>query len=45
MQLLTANDPDTGSPDLMAENIDRLKALFPELITEGPHGIASVKSI
>ena len=36
----TANDPETKSPDLAADNIARLKALFPELVTEGPDGAA-----
>ena len=40
MQKLTANDPETKSPDLVAENISRLRALFPELVTEGPDGVA-----
>jgi adenine-specific DNA-methyltransferase len=40
MQKLTAADPATRSPDLVAENIERLKALFPELLTEGPNGAA-----
>ena len=40
MKKLTANDPETQSPDLIQENIERLKALFPELITEGPDGAA-----
>lgn len=40
MKRLTANDPATQSPDLVAENIERLRALFPEIVTEGPHGAA-----
>ena len=32
---LTANDPETRSADVIAENIDQLKALFPEAFTEG----------
>jgi adenine-specific DNA-methyltransferase len=40
LKKLTANDPETKSPDLVAENIERLKALFPELVTEGPDGAA-----
>lgn len=35
MQPLTANDPETHSPDLVAENIARLKMLSPEAFTEG----------
>jgi adenine-specific DNA-methyltransferase len=40
MQKLNPNDPETRSPDLVAENLARLKALFPELVTEGPDGTA-----
>ena len=40
MKPLTAHDPETKSPDLAAENLARLKALFPELATEGPDGVA-----
>jgi adenine-specific DNA-methyltransferase len=40
MQKLTANDPETKSPDLVADNLARLKALFPELTTEGKDGVA-----
>jgi adenine-specific DNA-methyltransferase len=32
---ITASDPLAASDDLVAENIAKLKALFPELITEG----------
>lgn len=35
MQPFTANDPETHSPDLVAENIAQLKMLFPEAFTEG----------
>lgn len=40
MKKLTANDPESKSPDLVAENVARLKALFPEIVTEGPEGAA-----
>ena len=40
MKKLTANDPETKSPDLAAENVARLRALFPELVTEGADGVA-----
>ncbi len=40
MQKLTAADLETHSPDLVAENLAALQALFPELITEGPNGLA-----
>ncbi len=35
MEKLTAQDPETKSPDLVAENIETLKTLFPEAVTEG----------
>ena len=35
MQKLIANDPETRSADIVAENIEHLKALFPEASTEG----------
>ncbi len=34
MKLLTTNDPETRSPDLIADNIVHLKLLFPEAFTE-----------
>jgi len=40
MKKLTAGDPETMSSDLLAANLERLKALFPELVTEGPDGAA-----
>jgi len=40
MQKLTANSRETKSEDLVARNVDQLKALFPELLTEGPDGVA-----
>ena len=40
MQKLEANSPEAQSADLVATNIEQLKALFPELITEGTNGVA-----
>lgn len=40
MKTLTASDPETRSLDFVAENLERFKALFPELVTEGPDGAA-----
>ncbi|MFZ4987334.1 MAG: site-specific DNA-methyltransferase, partial [Blastocatellia bacterium] len=31
---------ETHSPDLVADNLAKLKALFPQLVTEGPEGTA-----
>jgi adenine-specific DNA-methyltransferase len=44
MQKLTAEDMDTKSPDLVAENIEQLKALFPEVFTEGKVGRCAIIS-
>ncbi|WP_424680983.1 site-specific DNA-methyltransferase [Frateuria sp. YIM B11624] len=38
MKKISATDPEARSADLVADNIARLKALFPELVTEGKHG-------
>jgi adenine-specific DNA-methyltransferase len=38
MKKLTTADPETRSADLVAANLAKLKALFPELVTEGPQG-------
>ena len=35
MKKLIANDPETRSADVLAENVEHLKALFPEAFTEG----------
>ena len=40
MQKIDATSVEAQSADLMAANIGQLKALFPELITEGPNGAA-----
>lgn len=40
MKKLTDSDPETKSSDLVAQNLSQLKALSPELITEGKDGVA-----
>lgn len=35
MQKITPNEPESKSIDIVAENIEALKALFPEAVTEG----------
>ena len=40
MEKLDAASPQAQSADLVAGNIEQLKALFPELITEGANGVA-----
>ncbi len=37
---ITASDPLAASADVVAENIAKLKALFPELVTEGEKGVS-----
>ena len=45
MEKLTATDPETKSPDLAAANLAALRALFPELVTEGPDGVAVILDV
>lgn len=40
MQKIEANSPEAQSADILAGNLAQLKALFPELITEGTSGPA-----
>jgi adenine-specific DNA-methyltransferase len=40
MQKLDAASPQASSTDFAADNVARLAALFPELVTEGPNGVS-----
>lgn len=40
MKKIDINDPEAQSTDLVAGNIEQLKNLFPELITEGVNGVS-----
>lgn len=40
MQKIEANSPEAQTADILADNLAQLKALFPELITEGASGPA-----
>lgn len=40
MQKIDAASPEAQSADIVAGNVDQLKAMFPELITEGPNGVS-----
>lgn len=40
MKKLTAEDPESRSPDIVAGNVAQLKTIFPELVTEGPNGVS-----
>lgn len=40
MREIGPNDDEAKSADLVMENIQSLKALFPELVTEGPGGVS-----
>ena len=35
MKLITSNDPKSRSADVIAKNVDQIKALFPEAVTAG----------
>lgn len=39
MQKIDATSPEAQSADLIAGNIEQIKTLFPDLITEGPNGV------
>ncbi|MBF0213796.1 MAG: site-specific DNA-methyltransferase [Magnetococcales bacterium] len=45
MKKLTPNDPEMHSTDLLSENVERLKALFPEAFTEGKIDFAVLKEL
>jgi len=45
MKKLTANDPEIKSTDILAENIERLKTLFPEALTEGKINFEVLKQL
>ncbi|MDE0405268.1 MAG: site-specific DNA-methyltransferase [Nitrospira sp.] len=45
MEKLTANDPEARSADVVAENVDQLRALFPEAFTEGKVDFGVLKQL
>ena len=45
MEKIVANDPETRSKDVVAENIERLKTLFPEAFTEGKINFEVLKQL
>jgi len=45
MQKLTLEDAETRSADVVAENIDQLKAIFPEAFTEGKMDFEVLKQL
>ena len=45
MKPLTANDAETKSPDHVAENLAKLKALFPEVVTEDGVNVDVLKQL
>lgn len=45
MEKLSANDPETKSADILAENIESLRNLFPEVVTEGKIDFEVLKQI
>ena len=45
MKRITANDPEPRSADVVAENLECLKALFPEAFTEGKVDFEALKQL
>jgi len=45
MKKLAESDPETQSTDLVAENVEQLKALFPEAVTEGKVDFEVLKAL
>ncbi|MBF0127279.1 MAG: site-specific DNA-methyltransferase, partial [Magnetococcales bacterium] len=45
MKKLAPNDPEMHSADLLAENVERLKEIFPEAFTEGKIDFAVLKEL
>jgi adenine-specific DNA-methyltransferase len=45
MDKLTAESPETKSPNLAAENLAKLKALFPEVVTEDGVNVDALKQL
>ena len=45
MKKITLNDPETRSADVVSENIEQLKTLFPEAFTEGQVDFAVLKQL
>ena len=45
MEKITLNDPETKSADIVGENLERLKDLFPEAFTEGRVDFEVLKQI
>jgi adenine-specific DNA-methyltransferase len=40
MKKIEANSSESQSADLLTVNVEQLKALFPDIITEGPNGVS-----
>ena len=45
MKPLTATDPETKTADLVAENLGKLKALFPEVVSEDGVNVDALKQL
>lgn len=45
MEKLTAESPETKSPDLAAENLAKLKELFPEVVTEDGVNVDALRQL
>ena len=45
MRKIESSDPESHSAEILTENIQQLKALFPELVTEGPEDAPRVSTV
>ena len=45
MKKIILNDPETRSADVVAENLEHLKVLFPEAFTEGKIDFAVLQQL
>ena len=45
MRQITNGDPETRSSDVLAENVEQLKKLFPEAVTEGKIDFGALKQL
>ena len=45
MKRITAHDPETLSADVVTKNVERLKAIFPEAVTEGSIDLEVLKQL
>ena len=45
MRTIDAGDPETRSPDLAADNLERMRGLFPEAFTESGIDFSALRQL